>query len=212
MDNGTLDPQAATTRVLFAVQVNPNIKEDGTAASEEDTKAKNFILFGGTTTVYTATTLAAYIKAYTTDKYEVTVNPDISKGKVYTTKESLYSGEDRLFSVGVDASNAETIFNLLGDNIRYYKDNVMFYSGAYIEHFGDEYTAVQDPIAVTQPKSYLGRYGVVRNNWYELNVLSVGIGSPTIPEDPGDLDEEEAYMNVQINILSWAKRSQDVDL
>lgn len=212
MDNGTLDPQAATTRVLFAVQVSPNIKEDGTAASEGGSRAENFILFGGTTTVYTATTLAAYIKAYTTKQYDVIVNPNISKGKVYTTIESLYSGEDQLFSDGVNTSNAETIFNLLGGNIRYYKDNVMFYSGAYIEHFGDEYTAVQDPIDVEAPKSYLGRYGVVRNNWYELNVLSVGIGSPTIPEDPGDLDEEEAYMNVQINVLSWAKRSQNVDL
>ena len=41
---------------------------------------------------------------------------------------------------------------------------------------------------------------------------SVSIGSPVIPDDDGKLDEEEAYINCQINVLSWAKRTQNVDL
>ena len=66
-----------------------------------------------------------------------------------------------------------------------------------------------------QDKYFLGRYGVVRNNWYNLNIQSVRkIGSP-IPVTPDDTpdDEIENYLSVKIHILSWAKRTtQSVDL
>lgn len=62
---------------------------------------------------------------------------------------------------------------------------------------------------------YLGRYGVLRNNWYVLTVQSVsGPGYPSVPEvKPNTLDDEDDnYINVSVKILSWAKRSQDVNL
>lgn len=66
-----------------------------------------------------------------------------------------------------------------------------------------------------QDKYFLGRYGVVRNNWYNLNIQSVRkIGSP-IPVTPDGTpdDEIENYLSVKIHILSWAKRTtQSVDL
>lgn len=62
---------------------------------------------------------------------------------------------------------------------------------------------------------YLGRYGVLRNNWYVLNINSVlGPGSPTVPE-PGntpDDDPKKLLINCSINILSWAKREHGYDL
>lgn len=62
---------------------------------------------------------------------------------------------------------------------------------------------------------YLGRYGMLRNNWYELKVGNVyGPGYPGVPPvDPTQPDDEnEKYLSVSVKILSWAKRSQNVDL
>lgn len=62
---------------------------------------------------------------------------------------------------------------------------------------------------------YLGRYGMLRNNWYELKVGNVyGPGYPGMPPvDPTQPDDEnEKYLSVSVKILSWAKRSDTVDL
>lgn len=62
---------------------------------------------------------------------------------------------------------------------------------------------------------YLGRYGMLRNNWYDLTVGNVyGPGYPGVPPvDPTQPDDEnEKYLSVSVKILSWAKRSQNVDL
>ena len=65
-------------------------------------------------------------------------------------------------------------------------------------------------------KEYLGRYGVVRNNYYDININSVsGPGEPTINDitpttDPDD--QQNYYIQATVKILDWAKRSQSVDL
>lgn len=97
-----------------------------------------------------------------------------------------------------------------------------------IKHFGDELT----PWPITRPvgdiagaypepdrdNNYLGRYGMVRNNWYDLqinNLLSLGD-----PRDPAVWDAEwserpddnrDMYVSFSVAILSWAKRVQSVD-
>ena len=68
----------------------------------------------------------------------------------------------------------------------------------------------------------LGKYGVVRNNWYTLTINSVKQpGTPWIPDptnpidptDPGeDNDEAEAFLAVGITVNSWTTWSQGVDL
>lgn len=70
-----------------------------------------------------------------------------------------------------------------------------------------------------QTDNYLGRYGVLRNNWYELTVNSISkIGYPTYPDwsdkpNGGNTPDDELnpWIAVDVNILSWAKRTQDVD-
>lgn len=107
---------------------------------------------------------------------------------------------------------------VVGSRISYYKDGKNYYYSSLIRHF-------QDGEGVGIPTSgiasandytlkYLGRYGVVRNNWYEININSIsGPGDPVIPEPSEDPDDTaEGYINCTINILSWAKRSQNVDL
>lgn len=124
------------------------------------------------------------------------------------------------------------IFNIIKNHfgeIAVYKDGIAYYP-VLIKHFGDQLTPWNtwetdpnkpsaggiDQIYPTTNRdaNYLGRYGVVRNNWYELNIKSVKRpGKPGIntPDNTPD-DELDSYISVSINILSWAKRSQDVDL
>lgn len=61
---------------------------------------------------------------------------------------------------------------------------------------------------------FLGRYGVLRNNWYDLGINSIsGVGSPVVPDAPDTPDDElESFISVRINVLSWAKRVQREDL
>lgn len=86
---------------------------------------------------------------------------------------------------------------------------------ARIKHFGDALTKWESGTYGEKNLEYLGRYGVLRNNWYVLTVQSVsGPGYPSVPDVKPNTpdDEDDNYINVSVKILSWAKRSQDVDL
>lgn len=117
-------------------------------------------------------------------------------------------------------AQANEILTEAGGNIKFYQDGVTYYYTTIIEHFD---AVQQTPVASTTTISsvtdyveakHLGRYGMVRNNWYELQINSVsGPGEPEIPEIPSEpVDETNSYINCEINVLSWAKRQQGVDL
>ncbi len=65
-------------------------------------------------------------------------------------------------------------------------------------------------------QNWLGRYGVLRNNWYVINVSGIeGFGSATIPDLKNNADDDDdlkEYISVKINVLSWAKRTQSTIL
>lgn len=102
-----------------------------------------------------------------------------------------------------------------------YKNGVSYYT-VRIKHFGDDLTpwkngeldvkpgSVYPDGTKTAENNWLGRYGVLRNNWYDITVEDVkGLGSATVPELTGTTDDElESYIAVRINVLSWAKRTQ----
>lgn len=102
-----------------------------------------------------------------------------------------------------------------------YKGGVSYYT-VRIKHFGDDLTpwkngelgvkpgSVYPDGTKTAENNWLGRYGVLRNNWYDITVEDVkGLGSATVPELTGTTDDElESYIAVRINVLSWAKRTQ----
>lgn len=74
----------------------------------------------------------------------------------------------------------------------------------------------EDDSDLTHARKYLGRYGMVRNNWYELSISDItALASPTVPNIDVDLSddnkEEKKYIGVEIHILSWAKRTQNVE-
>jgi len=113
-----------------------------------------------------------------------------------------------------DADDLKKIQAAFG-SIKYYKNGETYYHIQRIEHFGDElaYWDKEKKEVYTEEK-HLGRYGVVRNNWYEINVNSIsGPGEPDVPDTPDNPDDDDAgFVNFTIKILSWAKRSQSVDL
>lgn len=99
--------------------------------------------------------------------------------------------------------------------INTYLEGATYYI-ARVKHFGDALTKWNsgEPYGDNNAQ-YLGRYGMLRNNWYELTVGNVyGPGYPGVPPVDPTLpdDENEKYLSVSVKILSWAKRSQSVDL
>ena len=120
--------------------------------------------------------------------------------------------------------------NLLND-ITVYKDGVSYYA-IPIKHFGDHYTPWKNIQGTTtdkvynngeafsatdldHAKKYLGRYGMVRNNWYELNISEVrSLGFAAIPNIDDELSDDnlevKKYIGLEIHILSWAKRNQSI--
>ena len=136
-----------------------------------------------------------------------------------------YRGADGMIQIFVKEDDSELspdealqLYNVVGE-VALYRNGTTYYYVSRIQHFGDTYCMI-DPADVENLDSYdgthLGRYGVLRNNWYEIDVTGIsGPGSPVPPEptDPGDPDDGTAgYIKANINILSWAKREQDVEL
>ena len=108
-----------------------------------------------------------------------------------------------------------------------YKGGKAYYQ-ARIKHFGDAHTPLGaaagstyellygDPSTSgsTTAKNFLGRYSVVRNNWYILKVTAVKqLGSATIPTpDYTPDDDNNQYITTEIYVNKWAQRTQDVEL
>lgn len=114
----------------------------------------------------------------------------------------------------VDSKYLVSIDRRMG-TIKYFKAGESYYK-ALIKHFGDDLTpyAISGEQKIYTEAKHLGRYGVLRNNWYELSVTSVSSpGDPTVPSIDDQWDDlDEAFVKIQVNILSWAKRRQNVDL
>lgn len=121
-----------------------------------------------------------------------------------------------------EVNNVLANANAKVSNIIKYKDGIVYYP-VRIKHFGNDLTpwgkdqtgvSKTDIYATNNADRYLGRYGVVRNNWYDLGVNSIsGIGSAVVPPHTNTPDDElDQYISVRINVLSWAKRTQREDL
>lgn len=139
--------------------------------------------------------------------------------EVYTKAEAAsdFKGESVPLVLASDNSTVTAAINDAYD-ISFYKGGIAYYP-VMIKHFGDDQTPWngegynESYPGPNRDANWLGRYGVLRNNWYEIVVNSVkNIGSAEIEPETGNDDPVDAWISVEINILSWAKRSQDVDL
>lgn len=222
--------QGQTTRVIFKATYTPKDDAGNPLADKDGT----FYTIGNMTTILKAAALETAVNTaatsvlpgctvdYTNLKQEgshVITLTDIKD----STGKTLVAGTDYNGKTGTQivkeindklglidgAGHAEAMVG-----INTYLRGVTYYI-ARVKHFGSLTPWNSGESYGTDNGKYLGRYGMLRNNWYELTVGNVyGPGYPGVPPvDPNQPDDEnEKYLSVSVKILSWAKRSDIVDL
>lgn len=235
----TAQNQDQTTRVVLGVKMSvPGTSTSGTPTYDKDLYTIN----GNKEVVYTEASLTERLKnillqesdvkdwvakhatdasfdiTFDTDKAgETTITKATFKGKTTTPGAT----EDKLESFTTKLDKALP-------NIVRYKGGVAYYA-VRIKHFGDTDTPwnvagqgvkagvnslIYPSATGTNIDWFLGRYGVVRNNWYDISVNKIQtLGDATTPAFTNDPDDVlENYISVSINVLSWSKHTQDADL
>lgn len=221
--------QGQTTRVIFKATYTPN-DDAGVSLADAD---GTFYTIGNMTTILNTAKLQTAVEAaakavlpsctvdYTNLKTEgshVITLADIKDA----TGAALVAGADYSGKTGTQIINEINDKLGLKDGraeakvgINTYAKGVTYYI-ARVKHFGDALTPWASGEAYgAENGKYLGRYGMLRNNWYELKVGNVyGPGYPGVPPvDPTQPDDEnEKYLSVSVKIHSWAKWSHSVDL
>lgn len=222
--------QGQTTRVIFKATYTPKDDKGNSLAD----KGGTFYTIGNMKTILKKADLEAAVNAAATsvltgctvdytrltteegshvitledikDADGVTLVADKDYGGT-TGKDIVAAINDKL---GLKAGRKEAMVG-----INTYLEGATYYI-ARVKHFGDALTEWKSGENYgDNNKQYLGRYGMLRNNWYELSVDNVyGPGYPGVPPVDPTLpdDENEKYLSVSVKILSWAKRSQSVDL
>ena len=223
--------QGQTTRVIFKATYVPKDDAGNSLADDAD---GTFYTIGNMTTILNTDKLKDAVNAVATPVLPTGYTIDYENLKTEgahvitlaniknATGETLvadkdYSGKtgdeivaDINAKLGLKAGRAEAMvgINTYLNGVTYYIARVKHFGDVLTEwHSGESYNADND--------KYLGRYGMLRNNWYELKVGNVyGPGYPGVPPVDPTLpdDENEKYLSVSVKILSWAKRSDTVDL
>ena len=214
--------QGQTTRIIFKATYKPASLPEGETT---------FYKIGKNTAIWSKDDLEKEIKA--------AVASVVSGATTENTKVKLDASENDITAAGthyiaaanikvtdatgatITPENITAINTQLGLNkdkkvgISTYASGESYYV-ARIKHFGDALTKWESGQPYNDDNlSFLGRYGMLRNNWYELTVESVsGPGYPSVPEVKPNTpdDEDDMYIKVSVKILKWAKRSQKVDL
>lgn len=209
--------QNQTTRVIMKATYVPS----GLTADE------TFYMFDGKSGYFTEGTLTTQISTAITNAGYTATDFSLPLTDMKKAGKHLLTANDITKTSGSVEVNDEFLGKVnaalgLSDNkkISTYYEGVSYYI-ARIKHFGDALTPWNsgDPTYGTgaeAKKKYLGRYGMVRNNWYELQVNSISNpGSPDVPEvnpDSPDDEGDKYYINCSVRILSWAKRVHGIDL
>lgn len=209
--------QGQTTRVVFKAKYKPY----GFTADE------TFYMVGKNTAIWTEANLKDEIVAAVTKvvasatSTNTTVDLTAAAGGNDITKAGnhlLALGNIKVTGVTLDQTNIDAINAKLGlkegEGISTYQNAEAYYI-ARVKHFGVLTPWQAGQSYGTDNLSFLGRYGVLRNNWYELDVDKVsGPGYPDVPDVKPNVPDDEnfKYISVSVKILSWAKRSDKVDL
>lgn len=212
--------QGQTTRVLLKATYTPNALASATE--------KTFFMIGNSSDIWTKDNLIKQITSKanealnTTNTLKVELKEDLLKAGTHflTIKNvSIKDGEtEKVNTPGLvtKLNNKLGLDETNGVGIKTYENGESYYI-ARIKHFGDDLTPWKegDKTYDSNNLNWLGRYGVLRNNWYDLTINKIsGPGYPDVPEVKPDTpdDEDTKYINVSVKILDWAKRSQSVDL
>ena len=227
-----------TTRVVVKATYNLQGKTEGISFIKIDNVAKLY-----TTEEFCATVKEHYLdiknevlaEAEKDNGDNVVVSLSKTTGNAYTFGEfiSIKDGDTTLTYNEKDADKGYTVINRVAgrmgvydvdaEEVFLYQNGVCYYP-IYVQHFAKDQEAngiLADKINILDDytPAHTGRYGILRNNWYELSINSVtGPGYPNIPpripDEPvdGPADKTNKFLNVEINILNWAKHTQGVDL
>lgn len=226
--------QDQTTRVVLGVKMS----EPGTDTYDKDLYTIN----DNKEVVYTKATLAERLKnillqesdvkdwvaKHATDaSFDITFDTD-KAGETTITKATFKGKTTTPGATEEKLESFTTKFDNALPNIVRYKGGVAYYA-VRIKHFGDSDTPwnkegqnvtaggnsnIYNTSSTDSENWFLGRYGVVRNNWYDISVNKIQtLGDATIPAFTNDPDDVlENYISVSINVLSWSKHTQGADL
>lgn len=238
----TAQNQDQTTRVVLGVKMSvPGIPTSGTPTYDKDLytingnkevvyteaslaeRLKNIIL-------HNDPAVKTWAENHETDvSLDITFGNDIAGATTITN--ATLKGKTAAGATEDTFTGTFTIdFNKALPNIVRYKGGVAYYA-VRIKHFGDTegtpwnvagqgVTAGGNSLIYPNPSTgnndgwFLGRYGVVRNNWYDISVNKIQtLGDATTPAFTTDPDDVlENYISVSINVLSWSKHTQGADL
>ena len=222
--------QGQTTRVVFKAKFTP----------KDFSAPETFYKIGNNTAIWTEDNLKKQIKTVALTAMKITDATEQAKYDVDLSKGTNISGVAGLHLIAKEnitfhngtATPATTsqvtddIVNKINEKLGLKKEGGKITTGistylngeayyiARIKHF-NELTPWTAGTAYTDNATFLGRYGVLRNNWYSLSVSTVsGLGYPEVPEVKPTVpdDENDQYINVEVKILDWAKRTQDINL
>ena len=224
--------QGQTTRVVFKAVYTPKALKSETV--------KTFYKIGNNTAVWKGADLETQILTLAINAMKITdpdeqamYSVDLTKGSNISGKagQHLVAAQNIKFDPGESAKTSKVndgVIKEINEKLGLSEDptthkvivgistylNGEAYYIARIKHF-NELTPWTPGTAYTDDATFLGRYGVLRNNWYSLSVHSVsGLGYPEVPEVKPNVpdDENDKYINVEVKILDWAKRSQQIEL
>lgn len=214
--------QGQTTRVVFKAVFTPK---------DLNSKYTTFYKIGNNTDIWSQENLEKQIHTVAVTAMGIT---DDAEQKLYKVKldatnnisgeagQHLVKAENITYTGEGESKVKEEVVNAINDKlglsdkvgISTYLNGEAYYI-ARIKHFNELTPWTAGTAYDSNNKDFLGRYGVLRNNWYELSVNKVsGLGYPDVPEVKPTVpdDENDQYINVEVKILDWAKRSQSVDL
>lgn len=212
-----------TTCAIVKMKITPEGYSDGTFFTIDDNKGVVYSIDDVKTEIgkrFLAEIGDANVKANYYSTTTATINvKDVefadAAGEVTITKMTLTDGTTDKEVTAADLTTFKPTIK-----VNEFKDGYAYYT-ILIKHFGDELTPWNPSTKTTlsypdtnKEENWLGRYGVLRNNWYKLDVTGVAaIGAST----PGELnvnnddtpdDNLKRYISCKINALSWAVRKQ----
>ena len=238
---GDKNPQYCFENTFDVAHQNENQTTLATIKAKLNGGTSFYILSGDQTTLYTEDVLKTLVAGKFITVEEAWLKANGKAGETITTSDitvTLDTTDPTHVEVtGITVADskltnpATVTYPSLNDvkaavgTITYYKNGESYYT-IRIKHFGDELTpwakgqlgvaegSIYPDGTKTAENNWLGRYGVLRNNWYDITVAGVkGLGSPINPKlTPTTDDELESYIAVRINVLSWAKRTQGATL
>ena len=175
----------------------------------------------GNPTITSSLTVAFTVPTAGKDNIEYTVTPTFTGGELTDADKK---GDDKysdLIAAAIAAVKPNFTVNYYAGGHAYYAARIKHFgdyetpwsaTGAYIKGSGEVVTDIYgDPV---QTKDFLGRYGVVRDNWYNISVdgvTKIGSAEPVNVTGKGTPDDEvENYISVHVHIVPWVIRNQHI--